>query len=90
MLACLVTPWEASGRPVAAAPAGATRQGGEVTAPVVVQAEGEGSQGEDFKTSFQTTTGLIPPQVSSRRLFWRLRIISHSVLFRDSTYYIAM
>ena len=64
MLACLVTPWEASGRPVAAAPpAGATRQGGEVTAPVVVQAEVEGSQGEDFKTSFQTTTGLILRQV---------------------------
>ena len=63
MLACLVTPWEASGRPVAAAPAGATRQGGEVAAPVVVQAEVEGSQGEDFKTSFQTTTGLIPRQV---------------------------
>ena len=66
MLACLVTPWEASGRPVAAAPpAGATRQGGEVAAPeVVVQAAGvEGSPGEDFKTSFQTTTGLIPRQV---------------------------
>ena len=65
MLACLVTPWEASGRPVAAAPAGATRQGGEVAAlVVVVQAAGvEGSPGEDFKTSFQTTTGLIPRQV---------------------------
>ena len=65
MLACPVTPWEASGRPVAAAPpAGATRQGGEVASPaVVVQAGVEGSPGEDFKTSFQTTTGLIPRQV---------------------------
>ena len=66
MLACPVTPWEASGRPVAAAPpAGATRQGGEVAAPAVVVQAGveEGSPGEDFKTSFQTTTGLIPRQV---------------------------